>query len=220
VATRPDIDAKTALRLTQDHQQLYFCVKAEFDTETIRLHTGAGDLTVNSEVYEGAGTLLAIGDIEDSKELKSAGVSVTLSGMDATVLGYSLSENYQNRPLSMLMAFASGGGDHVDGYMTIYSGRMVNITINDNTEGAQITIATENRLIDLRRPSNYRYTNESQQHLYAGDTSLNQVARLQDAEIYWGKNGDSFSSGGGRFSSGISPDGVTSSNDSKPETNR
>ena len=189
MATRAGIDTKTALRLTQDYQEIKFAIKAEFDTDDILLHTGGGNLVIGGETYEGAGTLLAISDIEDSKELKSSGVTFQLSGMNAEVLGYALTENYQNRPITMFLAFCSGGTDHVDSYITIYKGRMVQIDISDDINGATITLQTENRLIDLRKPSNYRYTNESQQYLYAGDTSLDQVAKVAQMQVFWGRKG-------------------------------
>jgi len=189
MATRAGIDTKAALRLTQDYQEIKFAIKAEFDTDDVLLHTGGGNLVIAGETYEGAGTLLAISDIEDSKELKSAGVTFQLSGMNAEVLGYALTENYQNRPITMFLAFCSGGTDHVDSYMTVYKGRMIQIEIADDVNGATITLQTENRLIDLRKPSNYRYTNESQQYLYAGDTSLDQVAKVSQMQVFWGRKG-------------------------------
>lgn len=189
MATRAGIDAKAAIKLAEDHQNIIFAIKASFDTATIRLHSGMGELTINSETYEGAGTLLAISDIADSKELKSAGVNFSLSGMDTTVLNYALTENYQNRPIILYLAFVSGGTDHVDGLMTLYNGRMVQIQISDSTQGASVSINSENRLVDLRRPCNIRYTNESQQYLYASDTSLNEVAVIQELQLMWGRRG-------------------------------
>lgn len=193
MASRAGIDTKTALRLSQDHQEIKFALKAEFDTDTVLIHTGLGDLVIGGETYLGAGTLLAISDIEDSKELKSAGVTFSISGMDIEVLGYALNENYQNRPISLFMAFVSGGTDDVDGYLTLYKGRMINIDISDDVTGSNITLQTENRLLDLRRPSNIRYTRESQQYLYAGDTSLDQVTKISQMDIEWGRAGGAMS---------------------------
>jgi hypothetical protein len=196
MATRPGIDTNAALRLAEDHQQLVFALKMEFDTETLLLHTGMGDIEIDSETYIGAGTLLSISDIEDSNDLKSSGVTFSLSGMNVDVLGYALTENYQNRLATLKMAFLSGGTDHVQGIMDVYVGRMTQINIADNSQqGATVTVQTENRLIDMRRPSNLRYTKESQNYLYPGDTALDEVAQIQDMDISWGKT---TSVGGGR----------------------
>jgi len=203
MATRAGIDARAALRLSEDNQHMVYALKAEFDTSTIRLHSGLDDLTISGETYTGAGTLLSISDIEDSNDLKSAGVTFNLSGMNPTVLGYALNENLQNRNISLLLAFISAGTDHVEGVMTLYKGRMIASQITDDTQtGISVTLTTENRLLDLDRPSNFRYTKESQIALNPSttDTGFDAVDKLQDTEISWGSR--TFS-GGGSFGTGV-----------------
>ena len=63
MATRPDVDATAIQKLAEDHQQIVYALKLEFDTETIRIHSGLGELTIDGENYTGAGTLLSISDI-------------------------------------------------------------------------------------------------------------------------------------------------------------
>jgi hypothetical protein len=205
MATRAGIDAKAAIKLAEDHQNIIFAIKAEFDTSNLLLHSGGGDLVINSETYTGAGTLLAVSDIEDSNDLRSAGVTFQLSGMNATVLSYAVSESYQNRPITLFLAFVSGGTDHVDGVMTLYKGRMTSTSISDSpTEGVTITLITENRLLDLERPCNYRYTKESQVALAGtGDTGFNAVEKLQDTDILWGRStGGTYVGGGNNGNNG------------------
>ena len=107
MATRAGIDTAIVGRLTDDHQVMSVAIKAEFDTDDIRIWSGLDDLTISSETYTGAGTLLGISGNEDTAELTSTGTVVTLSGMDDTVLGYALSENYQNRPITILSSDTS-----------------------------------------------------------------------------------------------------------------
>ena len=78
-----------------------------------------------------------------------------------------------------------GGTNEVAGTLTLFKGRMNTLTISDNPNGSTITIDAENRLVDLNRPSNFRYTKESQNFLHNGDTGFNRVASLQDKEIVW-----------------------------------
>ena len=101
MATRQGIDTAISNRLGADEQTMFFAVKAEFDTDDIRVWTGNDDLTVDSETYTGAGSLLAISGVEEDLELKSSGLTISLSGMDTTVLNYALTENYQNRPITL-----------------------------------------------------------------------------------------------------------------------
>jgi hypothetical protein len=64
-------------------------------------------------------------------------------------------------------------------------------------DGSTVTIDAENRLVDLDRPSNLRYTKESQNFLHSGDTGFNRVASLQDKQINWGTKSSTAGGGGG-----------------------
>lgn len=194
MATRAGIDSAIVDRLSEDHQQVFIAVKAEFDTETLRFHSGTGDITLNSESYSGLGTLLNVSNVTDTTELKSEGITVSLAGMDATVLNKALTEQYQNRLITVFMGYESGGTNVVQGVIVLFKGRMQKMEIFDNPDGSTIQVQAENRLIDLQRPSNLRFTKESQRYIDSTDTCFNMVASLQDKEIVWGK---SSSSGGG-----------------------
>ena len=197
MASRTGIDSAITNRLGADHQELFFAVKAEFDTSDILVWTGKDDLVISSETYTGAGSLLSIGGVEDGRDLKSAGLNIALSGMDATVLDYALTENYQNRFLTLFMGFLMGGSNEVAGTIVLFKGRMTTLTISDDPNGATISIDAENRLIDLDRPSNLRYTKESQEFLFTGDIGLDRVNQIQDKEIVWGRSASSGGMTGG-----------------------
>ena len=196
MATRQGLDSSIVNRLGADEQALFFAVKAEFDTDDILVWSGIDDLVIGSDTYTGAGTLLSVSNSEDNLELKSNGLVVALSGMDTTVVNYALTENYQNRPITFFMGYVMGGTNEVAGTLTLFRGRMTSLVINDEPTGSTVTIDAENRLIDLDRPSNLRYTKESQNFLHSGDTGFNRVASLQDKQINWGKAGESASTGG------------------------
>tara|TARA_R110002167_G_scaffold266752_1_gene473534 strand:+ start:1088 stop:1729 length:642 start_codon:yes stop_codon:yes gene_type:complete len=197
MATRQGLDASIVTRLGADEQAVFFAVKAEFDTDDIRVWSGSDDITVNSETYTGAGALLSIGNVEENLELKSNGLNIALSGMDTTVINYALTENYQNRPITIYLGYVMGGSNEVVGTLTLFKGRMTSIVINDTPQGSTVTIDAENRLVDLDRPSNLRYTKESQNYLHSGDTGFNRVASLQDKQIVWGKASETAGKGGG-----------------------
>ena len=190
MATRQGIDTAISNRLGATEQTMFFAVKAEFDTDDIRVWSGNDDLIVDSETYTGAGTLLSIGGVEDNLEIKSNGLTVSLSGMDSTVLSYALTENYQNRPITLFLGFLMGGSNESAGELTLFKGRMTSLVINDTPEGSIVTIDSENRLVDLNRPSNLRYTQESQQFLHNNDTGFNRVQQLADKQIAWGQRQD------------------------------
>jgi hypothetical protein len=197
MATRQGLDSSIVNRLGADEQALFLAVKAEFDSGDVRVWTGTDDLSIDSEVYTGAGELLAISEAQENLDLSSSGISISLTGMDATVLNYALTENYQNRFVTVFLGYVMGGTDEVAGVVTVFKGRMTALTVADDPDGATIALDAENRLIDLERPSNLRYTKESQNFLHSGDTGFNRVASLQDKEIVWGKSSSVTGGGGG-----------------------
>ena len=140
---------------------------------------------------------MGVSKIEEDSEINSNGIAVALSYMDETVLNYALTENYQNRPISIILGFLMGGTNEVAGTMTVFKGRMQSMRINDTPEGATISLSAESRLNDLRRPRGYRYTNDSQQHLFSVDKGLGWIQTLQDQQILWGRKNETYGGGGG-----------------------
>ena len=197
MSNRGGIDSQIVELLEADHQIIFLAVKAEFDTETLYLWSGDIDLEIDGQTYTGVGSLLQLGEIEDSLELKSTGVNLSLAGMDSTVLNLALSENYTNRNITIFTGYLSGGTDHVAGKMVLFKGRMTSMTIADDPNGATIQVSAENRLVDLQRPSNLRFTRESQSFINASDTCFSRVALMQDKEIVWGQATSSGGGGGG-----------------------
>ena len=198
MATRTGIDTDVVSRLAQDHQELFIAVKAEFDTGDVRVWSGTEDITISSETYLGAGTFLSVSDVEDTQEVKSTHMTVSLNGMDNTVLSYALTENYQNRDITFFLGFLMAGTSEIAGTLTLFKGRMVSLNIFDTPEGARVDIDCENRLLDLTRPSNFRYTKESQNFLFSGDKGLDRINSLQDRQILWGRTNTGSGETGGK----------------------
>ena len=148
MSNRGGVTSEVAELLAADHQIVFLAVKAEFDTETLHLWSGDTDLVIDGATYTGVGTLLNLSEIEESLELKSTNVNISLAGMDSTVLNLALSENYQNRNITVFTGYLSGGTDHVQGTLTLFKGRMTAMTIADDPSGATIMLNCENRLID------------------------------------------------------------------------
>lgn len=199
MANRQDMDSDLKSLIEENGQIMFFAVKAEFDTETIYVWTGNEDISIDGNTYIGAGSLLSVSDVRDSLEMKSEGLTITISGMDETVLNLALTENYQNRFLTVFLGTLSGGTEIVAGKMILFKGRMQSMNISDDPSGAMITIECENRLTDLDKPSNLRYTNQSQKFIDATDTCFSRVQLLQDKEIFWGRLSSGGSVGGAGF---------------------
>jgi len=185
--------------LISDSIQPYFAVELLFDTRTttdvygntvdigpLRMWTGLGDRTINvqgsNQVFTGTGNLLTIGDLEEVGDLSAKSVELTLSGIPSSIVSLALQEPYQRRTMRLYL-----GEQSESPVVEIFSGKMDKMTIVDEAESSTINLTVESKLIELERPSGWRYTNENHQSRYDGDTFFSYVQSIQDVQVIWGK---------------------------------
>ena len=164
----------------------FVAIDLAFDSGDVRLWNGYGEITIDSQVYTGAGSLLAISSVEETGEIAARGVTMTLTGISSDIISIALSENYQNRTAKVFIGSLSDSGA-VSAYQ-LFGGRLDIMNIEESGETATISVTAENRLIDLERPRVRRFTSEDQKALYPGDLGLDYVNDLQDKTLDWGKS--------------------------------
>ena len=138
-----------------------FLVEAQFSSGAIDLWTGYGDLVLDGKTYTGAGNLLNIDSSSESLEMRANGFTVTLSGIDASILSIALQEPYTGRPITVKTAFlvpepevattfkvtAAGGKFYVEDLLTpdldIYAGNKYIFDVSDSSNsGHQFRLST------------------------------------------------------------------------------
>lgn len=163
-------------------------VEALFDSGAVRMFSGIGELSFNSQTYLGAGNLLGVGGVQETQELRATGIDITVSGIPSEMLSLALSEPYQGRICRVYLgALDTNTGALIGSPYQIFSGSMDVMSINEGGETASIGIAVESRLLDLERGRERRYEHEDQQIDYPGDMFFQYVPTLQDATITWGR---------------------------------
>ena len=152
----------------------------------VHIWTGYGTITVGSTAYLGIGALGSISPVEETTDLAARGISMQLSGVPTAMLAVALTENYQGRECSVLFGALQASGALVSSPVTIFSGRMDVMSINDDGQNATIGMTAENKLVDFRRPREVRYTDQEQKNLFPSDKGLEFVTAIQEKQIYWG----------------------------------
>jgi hypothetical protein len=144
-----------------------FLFFADFPSGAVRAWTGFGNLTFDGDTYIGVGDFGGVERVDESTDLRANGCRFTLSGIPSSLLSAALSDDYQGRTCSLFLGVLdlSSGALIADPYQ-VFSGRMDVMTIEDGADTASIGLDAENRLIDLYRPRETRYTNEEQQTLF------------------------------------------------------
>ena len=180
------VPAALLTALDGDEIEVFYAVDLDFDSGNLRLWTGYGDKTINSQTYTGTGNLLTIDGLEEASDLSARGTTLTLNGLDTSIVTYALTEEYQGR----LVTIYWGVGTNT---VEVFSGYMDKMTIQDSADSATISLTVESRLIALERPNIRRYTRESHagvrtaKGLSGSDTFFDWVTKLQDKQIVWGR---------------------------------
>ena len=178
----------------------FYAVELFFDTETLRVWTGFGDITVNSggiNTYNGLGEIISISDVEESQDISAKGVNLTLSGIPSNLLVHALSTPYQGRLCNIHFGFIDWSSPANQSGMLVFTGYLDTMVIEEGAETSTIITSVESRLIDLERPRNRRYTSESQKKRNTsalptnttGDLAFDFVESLQNQRLQWGGGG-------------------------------
>ncbi len=160
---------------------LFFAVEMFFDSGTLRVWSGVGNKTIGGNTFTGTGALLSVSGMEESSDMAFNGASVTLSGVDSSLISAALTEPYQNRICKIYFGSDSDVLELYQGYMDV-------MMIEDSGETSTITMNIEGRLIVLERVVVRRYTQESQVSRYPSDTFFSYTADLADKPVIWGRS--------------------------------
>lgn len=158
-------------------------VKFEFDSGDLRLWNGYRPLTFNAEVYTGSGNLLEVSGVQETQALKAAGVTFTLSGIDAAAISVAMDEDYQGRPVTLWFGAMDASDNIIGDAFRQFQGFLDVMTPVDDGLTATISVTAENELVDLERPRLRRCTDEDQELDYPGDRFFEFVPGLQEKEI-------------------------------------
>lgn len=163
---------------------------AEIQTASgyVRVWNGIGDLSWNSQTWQGVGTFGGISPVQETTDLQATGVNFQLSGIPSSLISAALADIRWGKSAKLwLGALNISTGAIIADPNQIFSGLTDVAAIEEGPDSSVITISAENRLIDLDRPRVRRYTNEDQQLNDATDRGFEYVPYFQEAEVLWGK---------------------------------
>jgi len=173
-------------QVTADTLTPVLLFKFEFDSGALRLWTGAGEITYDSEVYTGSGRLLEMTTITETQSVKASGVNFRLSGVNGDLISLALTEDYNGRDANVWLGAIENGSLVTSPYL-VFKGKMDVMEFDEGGEDSQITLSAENELISLQRARKRLYTPQDQAINYPNDKGFDFVVTLQDKELRWGR---------------------------------
>lgn len=193
------LNSTAVTALSAKEVEIYFAVELQFQTATLRLWSGVGELFIDSELYTGGGAMIGLSRIDETFEISSRGAQVSLSGIprgELEVMNLAYSDNYQGRTAKIMLCIQDADSprdltdlsvDHGSVFDTIFTGFMDVLQIEESGETSNITLSIESRLVQLQRPKNIRYTHQYQTSRFSGDLGLEYTNSTPLLKMRWGR---------------------------------
>ena len=161
-------------------------VNATFVSGPIYIWSGLGTVMWNSQSWTGLGSLLGITTPEDGSAVEARGITISLSGLDPTLLPTRLHDFGLGLPVNVYLGLYDDTNTLINWPVTTWTGRMDQPTIEVGGGTCTININCENTLIDMNVSVARRYTNEDTQLFAPGDLGCSFVDSIQEVTLYWG----------------------------------
>lgn len=159
----------------------------EFDFNPwIYMTDAAVDLSWNSNNYL-ASKVLGFSGVSETSELLVNACTVSLSGVDQSVIAILLQESYLNRKVKIRTAMLDAALQVIADPVLIFDGRMDKPTIVVDPDSGTTTCTVEgvSHWTDFERTPGRHSNNVEQQKHFPGDKGFAQVASIPE-EIFWG----------------------------------
>jgi len=182
---------------------------SDFTVGTIFTATGAGSGTGTvTAVGAGTGTAeihwLGVGDlgsisqVEEGLDVSPYAITLTLSGLDATISGVALTEDYYLHPVTVYLGVLDTDDVLISDPTQIWAGFMDQMNMSVGADGGDaIQLIAESELSRFNKSLNLMYTNAAQQEKSSGDLFFSHMHKIEGAKIDWGARGTGSSGGVG-----------------------
>lgn len=173
--------------LTASNVPMLVLVEMEFLSGTIRCCNAAYNFFWGGYEWFGVGQLGSIGAIQEGQELQMYGCTLTLSGLDPSLVSLAMeSEEFQGRTATVWLAPLDEEYKVITDPIITFQGRMDVMPIRLG-KTADISLNIESKLVDWERARVRRYNNEDQVSEYPSDKGLEFVVQMVEKELVWGR---------------------------------
>lgn len=162
----------------------------EFDSSTLHLWDGDGDLSWDGETWLSNGWVYGYSTIGETDSIQANGVTITITGIPSELLSMVLSESKHKHTGIIYQSFLDASGDMIADSSCpsqLFKGYLDYVEIVDNPQGqSRLVLSYEHELIKLGKGVERAYTAEDQKSEYSADKGFDYVASLAKWRGYWG----------------------------------
>jgi hypothetical protein len=176
--------------ITSDRAEFVHLLEFQFASGTVRLTTGAQDLSWGGFQWEAVGGLLEMGGVEETSDSRAQGVDVKLSGVDQTVLAVLLTSQYRGRTVTIWRAHLDDTtGQFVGDPLLLFQGLQLSpYTVDEERSRTAGTVRISTRLsgyFGVERVRGIMTNLVSHQHYFSDiDAAKTAVTDAWDQQVY------------------------------------
>lgn len=194
-----DIDPNVLTELESSNFRWVVLLRLDFDSGTVFLHSGVGDLIWDGHTWLGIGAIGQISGVVEKAEGADNRTRVTLCPIPKEELSNLVDEVTNDdpvgRPYKLYYAVVDSDREVIDDAIVMSSGTMDKVELVDG-EVASLSIDLVSDAARLKKRVSFKLTNQHQQGLFPSDLGLAFVTGL-DPEQIWGSAPKTTVGGGG-----------------------
>ena len=173
VADLIEIHLATAVYLTNSFIDL------SYDSDT------APDSGANN--YTAQGQFLALGNVDESRDLRVSSMTLAFTAVDFTTLAYVLNNEYIDRRVVLYRAVLDDNyAIDSDKVFQYFDGRIKEFAISESPTSALLSLSVGSQFADYEKLSGRRTNSDSQQRVFANDVGFEFAPQIQ-TDIKWGR---------------------------------
>ena len=188
--------------LSAGHVALVTFAKLEFPSGTTYAHNSIGTYTWGGQNWLGVGDLGEISTLEEGSEISPYKITLTLSGLDATLSGSALNEDYYMHPVTIYLGVLNADDELIADPTVMWVGAMDQMNLTVGADGGDaIQLTAESELARFDKASNRKYTDSQLQADFSGALAFEFMPDIEGTKIRWGSADSEGIIGGGGGSS-------------------
>lgn len=173
--------------LSSQHVALVTFAKLEFPSGTLYVHNSLGTYTWGGNDWLGTGDLGEISQLQEGAEVSPYKITLSLSGLDSTISGAALTEDYYLQPVTVYLGALASDDTLIADPTIVWEGAMDQMELSVGaSDGDVIVLTAESELARFDRASNLKYTDAQLQTDFSGDLAFEFMSDIEGSKIRWG----------------------------------
>jgi hypothetical protein len=174
--------------LASGHVEMGFAVEIMAPSAPVRVHTGVGEVVINSQLYLGLGSLGSISPSKSDGSTSPKDITLSLALIDSSMLALALNEKMVGSQVQIIM-FTYGADGQVKSTAVAFAGKITSVSAVTGDENT-VSYSCANELEGWQSICSWRYTEDGHLLRYPGDHGLRYVGQSSERTIYWGSKSD------------------------------